>query len=223
LTDRREWAAVVAAALLFCAWGLLAAGPAVPSGYQGGALVVVDPGHGGPDPGAVGPDGSFEDAINLAVAQIVARDLAAGGIAVRLTRTRDTSVTGRGAAEDLVGRARYANSLGAAVLVSIHVNAEPTGTVAGPIVYYRPGSALGLLLAQKLEAALARAALPSHPPRAAPHRLLELANMPAVTVEIGFLTNAGDRARLQTAAWQIRIADAVASGVLAYLDQRGPA
>lgn len=223
MTERREWAAVVAAALLFCAWVLLAAGPAVPSGYQGATLVVVDPGHGGPDPGAVGPDGSLEDALNLAVAQLVAQDLAARGIAVRLTRTSDASVTGRGAVEDLAGRARYANSLGATVLVSIHVNAEPTGTVAGPIVYYRPGSALGLLLAQKLEAALAAAASPHHPPRAALHRLLELANMPAVTVEIGFLTNRADRARLKTAAWQSRLASAVASGVLAYLDQRGQA
>lgn len=213
------WAAA-AATLLFFAWVRLAAEPSGPSAWQGATLVVVDAGHGAGDPGALTPDGREEKRINLAVARAVAADLAARGIAVRLTRTADQSLTGGAANTELEARAQYANRLGATLLVSVHSNTEPTGTVVGPIVYYRAGSSLGRLLAADLESALAAATGAAHPPRPAHHRLLMHADMPAVTVELGFLSTPADLARLVSPSWQRRLAAAVAAGVLHYLHHR---
>ncbi len=212
--------AAAAATLLFLGWVGIAAQPSAPSAWQGATLVVVDAGHGAGDPGALTPDGRAEKRINLAVARLVAADLAACGLVVRLTRTADQSLTGGASNPELDARAQYANRLGATILVSVHSNTEPTGTVVGPIVYYLAGSSLGRLLAADLESALAAATGAAHPPRPAHHRLLLRAHMPAVTVELGFLSTPKDLARLATRTWQRRLAAAVAAGVLRYLHHR---
>lgn len=221
MTNGRQWAAVTAASLLFIAWVLLMGTPrsSLATVVPRGGLVVVDAGHGGPDPGAVAATGAEEQAVNLAVAKQVARELMARGVATRLTRYQDAATTGRGPKQDLEARASYANHWGATLLVSIHVNTEPTGTVEGPIVYYRAGSALSLLLAEDIESALARASGRPHPPRPAHHRLLLRANMPAVTVELGFFSASAEMHRLLTPAWQARLAQAITAGVLKYLNR----
>jgi N-acetylmuramoyl-L-alanine amidase len=83
-----------------------------------GAHVVLDPGHGGEEPGAVGPAGTTEKAVNLAIAQETKRQLEAAGAHVVLTRTADYRIT-------LVSRAAIATSLQPLLFVSIHHNAEP--------------------------------------------------------------------------------------------------
>lgn len=217
MTRRREWLSALAAALLFAAWVSVVSSPATSTGWQGSTLVVVDAGHGGVDPGALAVDGRAEKHINLAVAHGLAAALAARGITVRLTRGADTAITGGASTPELEARAQYANRLGATLLVSLHSNTEPTGTVVGPIVYYRAGSSLAHLLANDLEAALAAATGDAHPPRPARHLLLLKADMPAVTVELGFLSTPKDLRRLVSPAWQARLARALATGVLRYL------
>ena len=83
-----------------------------------GAHVVLDPGHGGEEPGAVGPAGTLEKAVNLAIAQEAKRQLEALGATVVLTRTADYRIT-------LVSRGAIATSLQPLVFVSIHHNADP--------------------------------------------------------------------------------------------------
>ncbi len=83
-----------------------------------GAHVVLDPGHGGEEVGAVGPAGSVEKAVNLAIAQETKRQLEALGATVVLTRTGDYRVT-------LLARAAIATSVQPRVFVAIHHNAEP--------------------------------------------------------------------------------------------------
>ncbi len=221
MARQHEWLSALAAALLFAAWVAVARGPTVPTVWQGSTLVVVDAGHGGVDPGALTADGREEKQINLAVAHGVAAALAARGVAVRLTRSRDAAITGGASTPELEARAQYANHLGATLLVSIHSNTEPTGTVVGPIVYYRAGSILAQLLANDLEAELAAATGDVHRPRPAHHLLLMKANMPAVTVELGFLSTPQDLRRLTSRAWQARLARALATGVLRYLHRQG--
>ncbi len=220
MTRRREWLSALAAALLFAAWVGVASGPTTSTAWQGSPLVVVDAGHGGVDPGALAADGREEKQINLAVAHGLAAALAARGITVRLTRSADTAITGGASTPELEARAQYANRLGATLLLSIHSNTEPTGTVVGPIVYYRAGSSLAQLLANDLEAALAAATGYAHPARPAHHLLLMKADMPAVTVELGFLSHPQDFRRLVSPAWQARLARALATGVLHYLHRR---
>ncbi len=83
-----------------------------------GAHVVLDPGHGGDEPGAVGPAGTTEKAVNLAIAQETKRQLEALGATVVLTRTSDYRVT-------LASRAAIATSLRPQLFVSVHHNAAP--------------------------------------------------------------------------------------------------
>ena len=90
-----------------------------------GATIVIDPGHGGPEPGSVGPSGLTEKVVNLAVAGFAKRALEAGGAKVVLTRPGDYRIT-------LEARAKIVRALAPKAFVSIHHNAEPDGPRDGP-------------------------------------------------------------------------------------------
>ena len=91
----------------------------------GSPVVVLDPGHGGAEPGAVSPAGLIEKDVNLAVARHTEEALEAAGVATLLTRTGDYEVT-------LPTRSEIARSVDPRAFVSIHHNAEPDGPRAGP-------------------------------------------------------------------------------------------
>jgi N-acetylmuramoyl-L-alanine amidase len=101
-----------------------------------GATVVLDPGHGGAEPGAVSPSGLAEAGINLAVARHAEDALEAAGVSTLLTRTGDYEVA-------LATRSEIARNVDPKAFVSIHHNAEPDGPWAGPgaETYYQIGSA----------------------------------------------------------------------------------
>ena len=111
-------------------WVKLADGHVEPT-----ADIVLDPGHGGPESGAVGPGGLTEKELNLAVARMVADDLAAQGITAALARTGDYRQT-------LASRVFVATALHPKAFVSIHHNAEPDGPRPqgpGTETYYQLG------------------------------------------------------------------------------------
>jgi len=117
-----------------------------------GAHVVLDPGHGGEEPGAVGAGGTLEKAVNLAIAQEAERQLEALGATVVLTRTADYRIT-------LASRGAIATSLLPRVFVSIHHNAEPdeSRVTPGAETYFQIASpeskrAAGLLHEELVEA-----------------------------------------------------------------------
>jgi len=118
-----------------------------------GAHIVLDPGHGGDEPGAVGPNGLAEKDLNLSVARLVADALRAQGATVVLTRDQDVRLT-------LSTRALIATNLAPIAFVSIHHNAEPDGPSAGPgtEVYFQvasdPSRRLAGLLVEEVRAAL---------------------------------------------------------------------
>lgn len=208
----------LAFALLLGAFYAVRSGPALPTAAERSALVVLDAGHGGVDPGAPASRGRWEKDVNWAVTQLVAARLRAAGVPVLLTRADDrTLAVPYTEAGDLRARAHVANRARATVLVSLHANAEPTGRAQGPIVYYRAGSTSSRRLAQSLTEALGRSTGFFAPPRPARHLVLVMAMMPAVTVEVGFLTHPTERERLFQADWQARLADGIAAGIVAYL------
>lgn len=108
----------------------------VPGAPLSGATVVLDPGHGGEEPGAVGPAGTTEKVVNLAIAQETKRQLEAQGATVVLTRTGDYRIT-------LASRTAIAQALRPVVFLSIHHNAEPDEhrTTPGAETYYQIASA----------------------------------------------------------------------------------
>jgi N-acetylmuramoyl-L-alanine amidase len=101
---------------------------ATPQSLARPARVVLDPGHGGSNPGATGATGLHEKQLALALARAVADRLRSRGITVQLTRTTDRTLT-------LRQRVAFADSLPADLFVSIHANASPTRTQRGYETY----------------------------------------------------------------------------------------
>ncbi len=204
-------------------YAMMRTSPTAPVSVAAGRpLVVIDPGHGGIDPGAVSTTGVQEKSINLAVSWAAAEDLQAGGVAVALTRQGDyPPLRARRfiVINDLHFRAWMARHLGAALFLSIHSNSEPTGTVAGPIIYYVAGREASHQLARDLASAFSHHF--GHLPQIRTIRqvvLLEV-DVPAATVELGFLTNREDTRRLSTASYQKALGAVISQGVMTFLHQ----
>ncbi len=184
--------------------------PPIPAIPQGQVVVVIDPGHGGRDPGAIGIGGLREKDINTTISNRVRQQLEAAGLAVLMTRNSDQWV-------DLDPRAEFANRAGADVFVSIHANAISLDRpdVNGLETYYYSS---GQRLAQSIHSSVLRGTdLSDRGVRQARFYVLRHTDMPAVLVETGFVTGATDAARFRNPAAVTQIADAIARGVLNYL------
>lgn len=180
--------------------------------------VVIDPGHGGRDPGSIGPTGVQEKVVTLAVARQVAAIL--GQVAdVKLTRYGDVAL-GPTISADLSARAGVANQISADVFISIHCNAVMDRTAAGTETYHYPGSAQGVRLADILQRRMVAALrLPNRGVKQARFAVLRetKTNIPAVLVELGFLSNLTEEGLLESPAFQAKAAQAIANGIAAYL------
>ena len=180
-------------------------------------LVVIDPGHGGPDPGAIGIGGIRETDIVLEVSQIVKKILSEKGVKVRLTRKSELDL-------DLPPRVSIANRSDADIFVSIHANASrgKRKDINGLETFYYRGWR-GRLLAKRIQKQILRVS-PGSPDRGVKqgrYYVIKNTRMPAVLVEIGFLTGRLDARRLEKTAHRKRIAYAIAKGILEYLSKVG--
>jgi N-acetylmuramoyl-L-alanine amidase len=176
--------------------------------------VVIDPGHGGGDPGAVGIDGLQEAGLVLDIAQQVTRLLERQGVQARLTRTEDVEI-------ELEPRVSQANRSNADVFVSIHANAINLSRpdVNGLETYYFSS---GRELADTIHRSILQAIpdLPDRRVRRANFYVLRNTEMPSVLVEVGFVTGAEDARNLRDATYRSQMAAAIARGILQYLQQR---
>ncbi|MGB3135551.1 MAG: DUF3747 domain-containing protein [Nodosilinea sp.] len=188
----------------------VASTPVIPAIPQGAVVVVIDPGHGGRDPGAVGIGGMQEKQINTAISNRVQQQLQAAGITVLMTRSSDVFV-------DLDARAQYANQVGANLFVSIHANAISMSRpdVNGLETYYYSS---GERLARSIHASvLQNTDLGDRGVRTARFYVLRYTSMPSVLVETGFVTGATDAARFRNPTAVNQIADGITRGILNYL------
>ncbi|MFN9923446.1 MAG: N-acetylmuramoyl-L-alanine amidase, partial [Cyanobacteriota bacterium] len=186
-----------------------------PVGPGGRYLVVLDPGHGGPAPGAVGIGGLRETDVVLDVRLQVARLLQARGVQVLMTRTSEVDV-------DLPPRVALANSSGADVFVSLHANALSMGRpdVNGiETFYFEGGRSRGL--AELIQERLLAISPGTVDRGARPGRFFVIRRtvMPSVLTEMGFVTGEIDAPRLADSNYRRRLAQAVAGGILTYLQQ----
>lgn len=190
-------------------------------------LVIVDAGHGGEDGGAAAADGVKESQINLAIALRLEQMLALCGCPVEMTRRTDTSVYSSGAGSiaekktsDLKNRVAQVNAAPRAILISIHQNHFSQAQYAGAQVFY--GAAEGSKdLASVTQAALRQTLNPENTREIKAGDaiyLLEEIHCPGILVECGFLSNAAEAQLLQTAPYQTKIACAVASAAIEYLE-----
>lgn len=185
--------------------------PSIPRARQGQLTVVIDPGHGGGDPGAIGIGGLREKDINSAIASRVQQSLAAEGINAILTRSDDREI-------DLQPRVDIAERVNADIFVSIHANAISLSRpdVNGLETYYYSS---GLRLAQTIHnSLLQRTNLDDRGVRTARFYVLVHTSMPAVLVETGFVTGSTDAARFRDPATLNGIADGISAGILQYLN-----
>jgi len=189
----------------------------LPDVKQNKFLVVIDPGHGGPDPGAIGIGGIRETDVVLEVSKIVKNLLSEKGVRVRLTRKNEVDL-------DLPPRVSFANNSGADIFVSIHANASrgKRRDINGLETFYYRGWR-GRLLAKKIQKQILRVS-PGSPDRGVKQGrfyVIKNTRMPAVLVEIGFLTGRLDARRLEKTTHRKRLAYAIAKGILEYLYKIG--
>lgn len=180
---------------------------------QGKIVVIIDPGHGGKDSGAIGIGGVQEKNIILPIGKRIAEILERNGIQVIMTRDSDYFVT-------LPGRVRIAEQANASVFVSIHANSagENRPEVSGLETYhYDTGLTLARIVHSKILQSLN---IRDRSVRRARFYVLRKNSMPAILVETGYLTGRDDVAKLRTSAYQNQMAEAIAQGILQYLRSR---
>ncbi|MBL1174717.1 MAG: N-acetylmuramoyl-L-alanine amidase [Pantanalinema sp. GBBB05] len=183
--------------------------PRVPSGRL---VVVVDPGHGGPDPGAVGIGGLQEKEIVLDIGIKVANLLQQQGIQAVLTRQDDRDL-------DLEPRVQMAEQVNATAFVSIHANSISLSRpdISGlETYYYQSGAELAQAIHQNV---LAATGIPDRRVRTARFYVLRRTSMPSVLVEVGFVTGRDDALRLSDPAYRSQMAEAIVRGILQYLQR----
>lgn len=178
-----------------------------------GLHVVIDPGHGGDDPGFVGPRGSREDSVGFAIARRLEAVLSASGVIVYPTREADRSPTDS-------QRATLANALGADLYLSIHTAGATDGARRGAITYFfghdRFRSEAGARLADCIHAEMIDLGAVDAGVHAKQYAILRETRMPAVQVEPGHLTNPSDEELLSDDTFQRRAAEAIAAGLRAF-------
>ena len=182
--------------------------PRVPNGK---IVVVIDPGHGGPDPGAVGIGGLQEKEIVMDISRQVAAALEQQGVQTVLTRTtNDVDV-------DLEPRVSLAERINATLFVSIHANSI---SLSRPDIngletyYYQSGEGLARSIHNSV---LQGTGVRDRGVRTARFHVLRKTSMPSVLVETGFVTGRDDASKLSTPSYRKQMADAIARGILQYI------
>jgi len=186
-----------------------------------GRKVVVDPGHGGPNPGAVGASGTREADNVLAIGLSLAQMLKAAGADVVLTRDADVQPRApqKPSAGQLEARVLVANASGAHLFVSIHNNAHRDRSISGMMTFYLEGDATGKAIARVMQEELVKATgMKDRGIHGARFYVLRNTKMPAVLVEAGFISNAGDERLLQDPAFRRRVAEGIFRGIVRYFN-----
>ena len=205
---------LVSATILFSA--IFSSAPSSLVSATPAPLVIIDAGHGGIDGGAVGASGTLEKDLNLAIATELARHFREAGVAVLLTRSTDTlvlkegeDVKGARKAADLYNRVEIANAYPDATFISIHMNSYPVSKYRGLQVYYNKASTESARLAYRITDKVKADLDPVYTrvPNFRGDALYLLANAKgrAVLVECGFISNAGEEAKLLEKDYQKKL------------------
>lgn len=194
-----------------------------------GRTYIIDPGHGGEDPGKVGLSGAFEKDINLAIAQKLNTIVNQGGGKVVMTRDQDMALSNNEDTirarkrADLAKRAEIAETAAADVYIALHCNSFPSGRWSGAQTFYSPHIPGSKELAEYIQGELvSQLGNTTRKPKTDTTSIIfKRAQIPIVNVEMGFLSNAQEEKLLRDPAYQDKIAWAIYSGVVQYLAEYG--
>ena len=197
-------------------------GDVQPSYLLAGVTIVVDPGHGGPDTGAIGATGTYEKNNTLAVGLKLAGLLRSAGARVILTRNTDvTPAVGTYTEKlDLQARTQIANDLKADLFISLHNDAFSNPAAAGTTTYYSsasPVAAQSKTFADSLQSELVKViALANRGVKDAAFYVIKNTKMPAVLVEVGFISNPAEEKLLGSPDFQSKAALGIYRGILKF-------
>lgn len=186
-----------------------------------GKLVMIDPGHGGADPGAMA-GGIAEKDINLAVSRYLQQELRQDKVESLLTREErgrlnpSETMTYLERYRNLLARKALAAEKSAHVFISIHTNSNEDRRASGGIVYYNARNQYNRVLAEKIQEELNSLYKTRRTIEKADFTVVSDNEMPAVLVEVGFITSPGDRKRLTEQGFQQAVARAVHRGLVKY-------
>ncbi|MGX4667858.1 N-acetylmuramoyl-L-alanine amidase CwlD [Cerasibacillus sp. JNUCC 74] len=190
-----------------------------------GKTIVIDPGHGGPDGGAVGKDNTQEKDISLKVSKMLQKYLQQVGALVYLTRETDKDLASsetkgfsKRKSEDIRNRLAFIHEKEADFFITLHLNALPSPKWRGAQTFYNPRKDENRHLAKMIQAELIRNLENTNRTALAINNvyLLKHAEVPGALVEIGFLSNEPERELLKDEKYQQKVAASVYKGILRY-------
>ncbi|OZM55948.1 N-acetylmuramoyl-L-alanine amidase CwlD [Lottiidibacillus patelloidae] len=197
-----------------------------------GKVIILDPGHGGPDGGATSKAGVQEKDIALEICLALRDYLQEAGALVIMTREKDTDLADEGTGrlrhrknQDLRKRVEVINETGADLYISIHLNAIPSEKWRGAQTFFNPSIEENEILSKFIQHEIRRN-LENTNRSAKPISgvyLVSRAKIPGALVEVGFLSNHHESELLKTAQYQRKIAASIYQGILRYsTDEKVP-
>ncbi len=193
-------------------------------------VILLDPGHGGEDGGAVGVSGVLEKDLNLMISTTLYDLFRFSGYDVRATRDEDVMLYDRNADYkgkkkilDLAARLEIANSTMPDLFVGIHMNSFPQEKYSGLTVYYSPNKPQSLDAAEALRSDVIRCLQPDNKRelKAAGSNIyiLNRIEYPAILIECGFLSNSAECNMLSDAEYRQRLSFVIFSSLSAFLEE----
>ena len=211
---------MAAALVMLLVFGAVAAGAAavfMPA-ESTGVSVVVDAGHGGWDGGVTASDGTKESEINLELALELADKLERRGVAVVLTR-KDDNALADGKRADMEKRAEIIAASNAVCVISLHLNSFPAQKSRRGVQVFYDDTGKGGSLAAALQAILNARINARYcgrtdlAPQAGDFFITKCSSLPSAIVECGFLSNAEDKALLQSKKFRSELCEALADAI----------
>ena len=190
--------------------------PTQNDGVLKGKIIVVDPGHGGSNPGAVA-NSTRESDNNLAVSLKLRDKLVQAGAKVIMTRDTDRTVAAEGSSlsEELEARVNLAETNHADMFISIHSNENSDPNIAGAMTFYPNGKSS--TLASQVETALvAQTSAENKGTSDATFYVLRNTSMPSILVEMGFVSNKEEAALLNNDSYRTKVAQGILNGIVNY-------
>ncbi|MFW6265024.1 MAG: N-acetylmuramoyl-L-alanine amidase family protein, partial [Bacillota bacterium] len=178
-----------------------------------GELIVLDPGHGGFDPGAIGPSGLYEKDVVLEIAQLTERLLKNTGYEVLITRDEDEFLS-------LKERVELANNLNAMVYISIHANSSNSRYSEGIETFIAESKvADSLPLANRLQdEMLTELKRLDRGVKKENFYVIKHTKMPSALVEVGFLSNPHEESLLASNLFKEKAARAISRGIIEFIE-----
>ena len=193
--------------------------------------IVIDPGHGGEDAGAVATDGTLEKDLNLEIAFLVKELCDLNGINAVLTRDTDTLLydrygdlecyKGKKKVYDLKNRLRFASEQENPIYVGIHMNKFEISRYSGLQIYYSKNDPLSYELANSVRECVIKNLQPANTRKAkaadSSIYVLHNADMPAILIECGFLSNPNELEALKDESYRLKLAICIYTSIVSQI------